>query len=920
MRRFAVLAGLCFAAVCAAWAQVPSAKLGYTFVPRRGSLPYTIVCRAASQWRPGNELRLALDYASPDDLYLLSISRESAVLRRIERGEERELARAALPGLRGEEEIFVQRRPGRIAVIVGGEVVLRASAPGSLEGRVGWAAHGVQVHTLRVQPVAEVYFSDDFARPRGDPGQWAVARGSWTNTVVNAPRANPNFSANPFSVCASGTQGALSIAGSPYWDNYRFRASVRPTDAQSVGILGYVQDAANYITLRWRAGGRAARGAKQLVLVRHGNERVLAQADGGFVPGQWYRLELRFAPGAVEGWIDRERVLVASTDAFGQGKIGLWAQGREVFFDDVLATSGAETLEPLDCVPRTLREDRGTVGEVYSSAIAWRTSDDGAIIWHRGVFFHDVAMRVPLDPDHGGPHAVIVRAPQGSPKSGYVVRCAWQGKELELALERDGAVLCRSKRRLRPEPGQELSVRFRDGAIAVASLGEELLRYEVAGEPPGRSVGVVTSTPELAWGTLVSSDHQLEYTFAEAPTDFFVSKGRWGITTRWQCEPEWTFFGGDSDENPTVLTKHAYRGDVVAEFFMSLAMQAGVPIGYPHASDLNISACVAGLNPGTGYSFIVAGWKNTKTAILRRERVVAQTDDFLFVEPTTRNTNFHRHWFRVRVEKVGRRVSLAVDDQPLLHFEDPQPLEGGRIALWSFRNWLCVARGYIWFAEEEPAPLPELPRVQRLELPHAERRGETLFCDFERDAGEWHAEIEGYPLPTILALDETTAASGKRSLKITNATVGGPFAAYCIAKPLRLQRYPVVSFDYRLPPEVKVNFYLLVNGAWHVVRLSAEQPEESGVNVLGEFPGVVADGTWRHTSFNLLSALKKLYPEHEYFDAQQIAFASPQLDYVRCGIGGNPLGASFWIDNFRLGPAANTKPRAQASGNERTER
>jgi hypothetical protein len=33
-----------------------------------------------------------------------------------------------------------------------------------------------------------------------------------------------------------------------------------------------------------------------------------------------------------------------------------------------------------------------------------------------------------------------------------------------------------------------------------------------------------------------------------------------------------------------------------------------------------------------------------------------------------------------------------------------------------------------------------------------------------------------------------------------------------------------------------------------------------------------------------------------------VAFAAPEESYVRCGIGANRRGATYWVDNFRIAP------------------
>lgn len=65
--------------------------------------------------------------------------------------------------------------------------------------------------------------------------------------------------------------------------------------------------------------------------------------------------------------------------------------------------------------------------------------------------------------------------------------------------------------------------------------------------------------------------------------------------------------------------------------------------------------------------------------------------------------------------------------------------------------------------------------------------------------------------------------------------------------------------------------------------------------MLGQIAGIQADNQWHRARFDLLSALKNAgLPS----TVQSIAFAAPDRDYLRSGIGGNHLGAAYEVANF----------------------
>jgi hypothetical protein len=189
------------------------------------------------------------------------------------------------------------------------------------------------------------------------------------------------------------------------------------------------------------------------------------------------------------------------------------------------------------------------------------------------------------------------------------------------------------------------------------------------------------------------STHLREYTFAGAPTDWRPTLGVWQVTDRWSCFPGWAWFGGSKHKSPLVWSKRQFWGDQTFEFWAGLEMDTTPERGgYTHPSDINCTIAGDGQNLCSGYSFVFAGDNNTKTKILRGNAVVAETNAVRLVNPNTGNFDFHRHWFHVRVVKLGPELFMAVDGQWVLRWQDPQPLAGGHVAIWSYNNGILVAR------------------------------------------------------------------------------------------------------------------------------------------------------------------------------------------------------------------------------------
>ena len=924
----------------------------------------------AANWSRLTGARVAFDYQDAGNHRYATFSLGRVALMEVTGGQSKELAVSDQFQPKGAVKATIQRRTDGVRVVADGMMLLTARLPAPPGGKVGAGSPGGHIRCQEglLQPIGPVYFTDDFTRGAQEMAQWQTPSGVWENTEVKAPGADPVRSANPFSLRCNAPQGGLATAGYWFWDVYRAQVSVKPIAAEAVGLCAYVQDATNYLLFRWKAGEAQAAAAKQLVLVRNGRERVLAEAPGGFAPGQWYRLAVEVGEGVAACSIDRDPVLRADTNAFGQGAVGLWTQGEAVTFDDVQVISPQLRPAALHVTDIFLQDAIMNAQGLYNPEGAWyspganRTGGLGAY-WHRGVFYGDCSVRVPAAVAQAGSLSLILRGTEPDEKSGYLVSLQPEGNLIKVAVQRGDQTVGQGQGQVGAEGQVEAA--WRKGRLSVAIDGNEVCSVAEPQPPTGRRIAVMGAglgamalptaggyvipvppappinpgVPDTAlqrtapgeppapakeggraifrgWGRFVvapgggfttalgrlevTGDNWLDYTFADAPTDWYATKGDWYVTTRWPCEPGWTFLGGVHYENPVTWTKHVYEGDVIFEARANIQMDLPRSPGYSDPSDVDLALCGDGLNLDSGYAFIYAGWGNRKSAILRKGQVVAQNTSAVFIEPTSHNEAFHRHWFRLRAEKLGNRIRFLCDDQLVCEYTDPDPLPGGRAAMWSAGNNLMVARAQLWYESEKPAPLPSLPDAPPPVEP-VQRPDRTAIADsFERDMGEWHTLAK--PIAVRLDLDDSTASAGKRSLRITNLRPGGPMVAYALVGGFRASDWPHLSFDYRMPPEVKVDVYLYLGDAWHAVRLTGNTPDSGSVRVLGDFPDVRADGQWHHAEFDLLPPLQRLYPQRQTFQVDYLAFASPDERYLRCGIGGNPMAAAYWLDEFRLTP------------------
>ena len=204
----------------------------------------------------------------------------------------------------------------------------------------------------------------------------------------------------------------------------------------------------------------------------------------------------------------------------------------------------------------------------------------------------------------------------------------------------------------------------------------------------------------------IESRNVYDYTFVTAPTDWRVQSGVWEMTNRWSCSPQWSWFGGRSEEIASVWNKRRFEGDVSIHFYFAFKMGlSGTPRWNYHPSDVAVSFSGDGRNLSSGYSFIVGANNNQHSVLLRAGQMVAESREPAALLPTLADGNpgtntLHRHWWYVRVNKIGQRVECWLDDRLLFTYNDPKPLDAGQIALWTYNNGIMLSRVQIYYEKE----------------------------------------------------------------------------------------------------------------------------------------------------------------------------------------------------------------------------
>lgn len=242
-------------------------------------------------------------------------------------------------------------------------------------------------------------------------------------------------------------------------------------------------------------------------------------------------------------------------------------------------------------------------------------------------------------------------------------------------------------------------------ACSLAAAITGVAAPSLADNPSVQTIGLAGVLPDLKT-VEIDSSNVYDYTFSSAPTDWSVQSGVWEMTNRWNCSPGWSWFGGRSEEIASVWNKRRFEGDISVHFYFAFKMGlAGTSRWNYHPSDVAVTICGDGKDLGSGYSFIVGADGNRHSILLKGDKVVAESSAKTALLPMMTDgqpatNDLHRHWWYVRINKIGSRVECWFDNNLAFTYHDPKPLDVGQIALWTYNNGIMLSRVQVYYQKE----------------------------------------------------------------------------------------------------------------------------------------------------------------------------------------------------------------------------
>ncbi len=290
-----------------------------------------------------------------------------------------------------------------------------------------------------------------------------------------------------------------------------------------------------------------------------------------------------------------------------------------------------------------------------------------------------------------------------------------------------------SRRNEKSSTNQTLfALHYEDHWLQMTTDGRTVLRHSLQQPLAGTRIRIEGFTiDDLAHSEVVRHNVR-DHLFTEAPADWRLNGGAWRVVNRFQCDPRWSHMNAESADNlAAAWSKDYFEGD------FSIEMYAGMRHGwYQRSGDMNITAMSRDGTASQGYTVTCTGWdpdhSQLDSVFYRNGKVIERTDAYLAPRHRAGNQRRHREevvragrdvhgaWYYIKLRRIGNRLEYYFDNELILTWTDDDPIDIGRVGIWTFMNSIMIARVSISAQNHSPAPIRIDPipvdTVQRIDI------------------------------------------------------------------------------------------------------------------------------------------------------------------------------------------------------------
>lgn len=735
-------------------------------------------------------------------------------------------------------------------------------------------------------------------------------------------------------------QSETLIVGQPHALNQVFAATVTPSSRHwGVGLIAGFRDRRSphyHLTLK-RLGEHEL---MRLFRCTPGSGvELLDQAELPFA-GNTFRLTADAStPGRLRFLRDGLLITQATYDGDLHGGAGLWLEKGSSADFSALALSRELAIEKE-------KEQKNPVFQADDFMRHWASPEGqwvaGAadMLWHKGDFFSDFALRLPCIPG-SEVHGAI---PDDAVSGGLAIQVTENA--MRLTVRENGREPWQAEAPLTAAAGQKIAqqhytLRHEGYLLWIEIEGKTVLSHRL--QAPLRHIGTRFAVKGLGVTDLtrskVTRSNVLDEFFNESPHAWISAGGDWQIINRFQCTPSWSHMIGEAPSGLGAFwRKQIFSGDMTLEFY------AGTRHGfYDEAGNLNCTLMAATTSPSSGYTFNCTEWDQNLsqnwTRLYRNGEQLAESN--LYLVPRKRKGMYrrvlnplvaagrpiHGAWFYIKVRKIGRKIECYFDDEKIFTCNDDEPLQEGLVGIWTFVHSMTLAQIKITYDQVRPRPVP----ITMLPLPAETVDAATPTADAPAAADEMDAmagvTLNGLPpdllAPTLWQADDKVGRStvtafrtrGSDALLYRNHLGGGMMALLSRLPATDLTRLAGWTMQLKRTPGARFNLFYQTGNADAKLQLSARRGfyehisgpdvsdgdwEKSGETRLPGQPELAADGqNWQPVQVWIPSRLRL----NDHADSGKAValrgLGLEQLDFMASGMAGNAPGDAYAISHLQ---------------------
>ena len=179
----------------------------------------------------------------------------------------------------------------------------------------------------------------------------------------------------------------------------------------------------------------------------------------------------------------------------------------------------------------------------------------------------------------------------------------------------------------------------------------------------------------------------------------------------------------------------------------------------------------------------------------------------------------------------------------------------------------------------------------------------AFYSDLESNAGEWKA-LDAATQLTLVKGEAAGLTNDEAALEVTRSSGGGVRLVQVHATQYDAAKFPILTFDYRLPPGAAPDLLVKSNGTWWQFQMGSSSPAARSLSayyfMTAASAPLTADDAWHHYQLDLLAELRAIQPGVTNFQVDEIALGQVHsigyLQYVPQDDG--VVGSSYYLTNF----------------------